>query len=251
DATMDIAVAREVYDHLLTMGKMLKLDDKDIARWKAKHDKLVAYRVNQDGTLAEWCDPAFLENYAHRHSSHLYPVFPGTEFLKPGADPKLLAATKVALDKRFATDTESAHGLIHIALMAARLHDTQKIAGNLDRFSRRNYVYGGLVTSHNPNRAIYNLDSVLSLPRLMAEMVVFSQPGRMELMPAMPAEYPAGKLTGICIHGGHKLDIEWKDGKLVSATLHAGKTAKLEIADATGAAKSLDVVAGRDYPLKP
>ncbi|HEX7261431.1 MAG TPA: glycoside hydrolase N-terminal domain-containing protein [Luteolibacter sp.] len=247
DATMDVAVAREVYDHLLKMGELLKLDPEDMAKWKAARDAMPAYRINADGALAEWCDPAFPDLYAHRHSSHLYPVFPGTEFLRPGADPALLKATQVALDKRFATDTDSAHGLIHIALMAARIHDTAKIAGNLDRFSRRNYVYGGLVTSHNPNHEIYNLDSILSLPRLMAEMVAFSQPGRLELLPALPPQYPAGKLSGIRIHGGHKLDVTWKDGKLAAATLHAGKDGKLTIVSGSST-KTLEIKAGRDYP---
>lgn len=249
DPTMDVAVAREVFSHLITMGKLFKLDAKDIAKWQSMYDRLPAYRINNDGALAEWCDPAFPDNYNHRHSSHLYPVFPGTEFLQPGADPALVKATKVALDRRFKTDTESAHGLIHVALMAARLHDPDKIAVNLDRFSRRNYVYTGLSTSHNPNHSIYNLDSVISLPRLMAEMVVFSQPGRIELLPALPVTYPAGKLTGIRIHGGHALDVEWKDGKFVSATLHAGKhNGTLEVVSGNSQ-RTIELKAGKDYPL--
>jgi hypothetical protein len=248
DPTMDVAVAREVFSHLVSMGTLLKLDEKDITQWKAMLGRLPDYRINQDGALAEWCDPDFPDNYAHRHSSHLYPVFPGTEFLQSGADPALVKAAQVALDKRFKTDTDSAHGLVHVALMAARLHDSGKIAVNLERFSKRNYVYAGLSTSHNPNRDIYNLDSVLSLQRLMAEMVVFSQPGRIELLPALPPAYPAGKLTGIRIQGGHTLDIAWRDGKLVAATLHAGKTGALEVLSG-GTMRTLNLKSGRDYQL--
>jgi alpha-L-fucosidase 2 len=248
DPAMDIAVAREVFSHLVTMGKQLKLDDKDIAKWQDFHDKMPPYRINSDGALAEWNDPAFPDNYNHRHNSHLYPVFPGTEFLQPGADPKLLQATQVALDKRFATDTTSAHGLVHVAMMAARLHDTKKVAASLDRFSRRHYVYGGLVTSHDPNHSIYNLDSVLSLPRLLVEMFAFSQPGRLELVPACPADFPAGKLAGIRIHGGHKLDVEWKDGKLVAATLRAGWNETL-IVVCQGVTKTLKLKSGESRDL--
>lgn len=250
DPAMDIAIAREVFSHLVTMGKLLKLDEKDISKWQDYHDKMVPYRINQDGALAEWCDPAFADNYNHRHNSHLYPVFPGTEFLQSGTDPKWLKATQVALDKRFVADTTSAHGLVHVALMAARLHDTQKVAVSLDRFSRRNYVYGGLVTSHDPNHNIYNLDSVLSLPRLLVEMMAFSEPGRLELMPACPADFPAGKLSGIRIHGGHKLDVAWKDGKLVSATLHAGKAETLTVVCA-GVEKQVELKAGETCDLAP
>ena len=248
DPTMDVAVAREVFSHLVTMGRLFQLDEKDIVKWQSLRDRLPAYRINRDGALAEWCDAAFPDRYSHRHSSHLYPVFPGTEFLKPGADPALVQAARVALDLRFKTDTEAAHGLIHIALMAARLHDPDKIALNLERFSKRNYIYAGLSTSHDPNHEVYNLDSVLSLPRLMAEMVVFSQPGRIEFLPALPANFPAGKLAGLRIHGGHKLDIAWRGGKLVAATLRAGKDGIIEVKSGA-TSRTLDLKAGRDYPL--
>ena len=73
--------------------------------------------------LAEWVDPAYPDIYNHRHNSHLYPVFRGLTWL--GRMPILhyRRRLKVALDKRFGFDTSSAHGLIHLALQAARLGD--------------------------------------------------------------------------------------------------------------------------------
>jgi hypothetical protein len=194
-----------------------------MAKWKECHDNLVPYRINADGALAEWIPANYADNYSHRHSSHLYAIFPGTEFLQPNTDPKLLQAARVALAKRYKYDTESAHGLIHIAMMAARLHDSQIPITNLNRFAKRNYVYSGLVTSHNPEHDIYNLDAVLSLQRLLSEMLVFSEPGRVEFLPACSAAFPLGKLSGLRIHGGHKMDISWLAGKLESAVIYAGK----------------------------
>ncbi|MBO9619843.1 MAG: glycoside hydrolase N-terminal domain-containing protein [Niabella sp.] len=223
DCTIDIAVAREVFEHLLTLGKMFGINKEDMERWQQYHDQILPYRINADGALAEWAPANYPDNYAHRHNSHLYPVFPGTEFLQPGADPALLQAARVALGKRFKFDTESAHGLIHISLMAARLHDAEKVMDNLNRFAHRKYVYDGLVTSHNPNHAIYNLDAALSLPRLLSESLVFSQPGKIELLPACAANFPDGKLSGIRVHGGHKLTIAWANGKLKEAILYPGR----------------------------
>lgn len=246
DASMDIAVAREVFEHLLQMGKQFKLDKTEMAKWKQYHDQLVPYRINNEGALAEWIPEAYADSYAHRHNSHLYPVFPGKEFFQPGADPALLQAAKVALNKRFKFDTESAHGLIHVALMAARLHDNEKVITNLNRFAQRNYVYTGLVTSHNPDHAIYNLDAVLSLQRLLADMLVFSQPGRIELLPACMKEFPSGKLLGVRIHGGHKLDIQWANGKLIAATVYAGKNDSCVFVY-NGNEKSIRLKAGQQY----
>ncbi len=246
DATVDIAVAREVFDHLLQLGKMFKLAKADMEKWKYYYDHLIPYRINKEGALAEWIPENAADNYSHRHNSHLYPIFPGTEFLQANSNPKFLQAARVALEKRFKYDTESAHGLIHVALMAARLHDTQKVQVNLDRFSRRDYVYDGLVTSHNPNHAIYNLDAVLSLQRLLSDLLVFSQPGRIELLPACPKDFPKGKLAGVRIHGGHKLDIEWAEGKLLSATIHAGKNDDCKIIFGTKS-KTIELKAGKKY----
>jgi len=247
---MDVSVAREVFDTLIQMGRQFKLDGAEIAKWQSYRDKLPAYRINEDGALAEWIDPRNKDLYEHRHSSHLYPVFPGTEMLQPGADPALLKAAQVALDRRFMTDTTSAHGLIHVALIATRLHDVEKVRTNLDRFSRRNYVYAGLMTSHEPNHNIYNLDSALSLPRLLMEMLVFTDAGRIELMPAWPRDFPDGHITGIRVWNGHKLDLVWAAGKLVFATLHPVRDDTCEIRYGV-ITKSVNLKAGKPLQFTP
>lgn len=224
DTTFDVAVAKEVFTILIELGTQFGAEEKEIQKWESVRAKLLPYRINGDGAFAEWVPTCYPDNYNHRHNSHLYPVFPGMELLQPGADPALLKAVQVAMDKRFMFDTDSAHGLIHLALMATRLNDVEKVRINLDRFARRKYFFPSMMTSHNPNHSIYNLDSVLSIQRLLMEMVVFSRPGHIELMPAWPREYPDGSLEGVLVRGGHKIDISWAGGKLKSATLHAGSS---------------------------
>ena len=186
DATMDVAIAREVFTFLCDMGRRFHASSAEMERWNAILQKLPAYRINNDGALAEWVDPAYPDIYNHRHNSHLYPVFPGIDLVGPDADPALQKAAKVALDKRFGFDTSSAHGLIHLALQAARLGDADKVRQNIERFSKRNYLYDGLITSHEPGRAIFNLDAILSFPRLLMEMLVFTKSGYIEFLPAWP-----------------------------------------------------------------
>ena len=245
DTTFDIAVAREVFQILIELGETFDLDQQKIASWKDFRRNLVAYRINKDGALAEWVPEEYEDNYNHRHNSHLYPIYPGMEFLSPESDPALLQAAGVALDKRFNHETGSAHGLIHVALMAARLHDVDKVRKNLDLFARRDYHYSSLVTSHDPGHH-YNLDASLSLPRLLMEMLVFSRPGHIELMPGWPTEYQEGSITGILIRGGHKIDISWSDGTLNSAVLHSGHDDRTIIKYGKGT-KSLDLRAGKTY----
>ena len=60
-------------------------------------------------------------------------------------------------------------------------------------------------------------------------MLVYTEPGKIELLPAWPEEYADGKLTGIRLYGGHLLNLEWKNGKLIKANIQAGKNETLQI----------------------
>jgi len=249
DATMDVAIVREVFTFLCRIGKEFHARPEDIQKWAFYLDKLPSYRINEDGALAEWVDEKYLDIYNHRHNSHLYPVFPGTELVGSDVDTTLQKAAAVALDKRFAFDTSSAHGLIHVALQAARLKDPNKVRQNLDRFSKREYLYDGLVTSHEPAHGIYNLDAILSFPRLLMEMLVFTQSGQIDLLPAWLEDYPDGTIKGMKIYGGHTLDMNWKSGNLVSLTIHGGSDEMLECSY-RGNKKQIQLKKNRTYRWK-
>lgn len=221
DATMDIAVAREVFTILLSLGRKYNEKSLLIEKWEGYLKHLPYYRINSDGALAEWVDKDYADIYEHRHSSHMYPIFPGTELLATDIKPELRNSIKVAFDKRFAFDTSSAHGLIHLALQATRMKDKEKVGQLLDRFSKREYLYKSLITSHEPNKQIYNLDAVLSFPRLLMEMLVYTQPGILELLPAWPEKYPQGCVKGMRIYGGHTIDMEWGNGEFKNMIIYA------------------------------
>ena len=148
-----------------------------------------------------------------------------------------------------AFDTTSAHGLIHLALQAVRLRRLDIVLANIDRFSRRGYLYGSLVTSHEPNHQIYNLDAILSFPRLLMEMLAFTKKGYLEIMPAWPAVYPDGSLKGMRIYGGHTLDLTWKEAKLESLKIYAVADEKL-VMKCDGKQYQVQLVKGTCYQWK-
>lgn len=249
DATMDVAIAREVFTLLCQMGEEFHAQPEDMRKWTSYLEKLPLYRINDDGALAEWIDKRYADIYNHRHTSHLYPIFPGTELVGADADLSLQKAAGIALDKRLAFDTSSAHGLIHLALQATRLKDVDKVVRNLERFSKRQYVYDGLITSHEPHHGIYNLDAALSFPRLLMEMLVFTQPGQIEILPAWPKSYPDGTIRGMKIYGGHTLDMSWKNGKLESLVIRGGSDEMLECSY-QGIKKQIQLKYNRTYHWK-
>jgi len=248
DCTFDLAAAREVFRILIELGGQFKLDEKKIVKWRNYRRKIAPYRVNRHGALAEWAPEKYGEYYKHRHLSHLIMVYPWWEFSLPGADAKLTEAAGAALDKRFSFDARETHGLMHVALMAARLKDVEKVRTNLHRLASRKYFYNNMASSCRPGQKINNLDASLSLPRLLMEMLVFSRPGHIELLPAWPKEYPDGSISGVLIRGGHKIDLTWSDGKLVSASIRAGRDDSVTIIHGS-VRKSFEFRSGKSYRL--
>lgn len=204
DATCEIAICREVLTNLLAACDELGTEAENTPRWRALLDSLPPYRVNADGALAEWASPGLGDRYSHRHSSHLYPVYPSLE-VSPERTPELLAAAKEAMARRLAAGlgNKSAHGLMHAALLAARLRSGQGVWRMLDLFARESFLNTSLITCHNGGLRIYNLDATLSLPAVLMKMLIHSEPGRLVLLPAVPAEaLPRGTLRGVRARGG-------------------------------------------------
>ena len=105
NATMDISVCREVLTNLIQASEILGSDSGDISKWKAMLDKMPPYLVETDGTLKEWAWPTLEEHYSHRHVSHLYGVWPGSE-IEPDGTPEL-ACSAVIANRRRTFDTMS------------------------------------------------------------------------------------------------------------------------------------------------
>jgi hypothetical protein len=246
DCTHDITVAREVFRILIELGEQFELDEAKIAKWRNFREKLVPYRINEDGALAEWIPKRYKDMYNHRHTSHLLGIYPWWELSWPDADPKLREAAHVALRKRFEFKSKDAHGQMYVSLMATRLKDVGMVRAGLDRMAKEIHYFNNMATSHGRSSRNFILDASLSFPRLLMEMLVFSRPGHIELLPTWPEDYPDGSITGVLVRGGHKLDLTWADGKVVSAILHTGHDDIATISHGD-VKKSFEFKAGQNY----
>ena len=122
NASMDIAVCREVLANLIYASETLGTDADSVPKWKAMLAKLPPYMLEPDGTLKEWAWPTLQERYSHRHISHLYGAWPGDE-IDPDRTPQLARAAMMA-DRRRVPERLAAHGRCHRALVGARLKDS-------------------------------------------------------------------------------------------------------------------------------
>lgn len=205
NAVMDISVCREVFTHLIAASRTLDVNAAEIPKWEAILAKLPPYLIDSDGSLKEWAWPTLEEGVSldHRHDSHLYAVWPGDE-ITPDTTPALARAAWLAARKR-AQGNASAHGILHRALAAARLRDPYLVNLDLKEIIEQGYVNPSLTTLHNPY-AYPAPDPQGALPTLMMEMLVYSRPGIIGLLPALPASLSEGTARGILCRTEARID---------------------------------------------
>jgi len=210
NSTMDIAVAKEVLANLVAACEDLKIEKEGVARWKAMLAKMPPYRINEQGELSEWGLPGHKEHYRHRHHSHLYPVFQSHE-LTPEGTPELWKAAQAMVTKKINSNGEqSSFGRMQAGLSAAYLRMPEEAYGRLAIMATKRSMYASLITSHEPNGGIFNTDGNGSIPELMNSLLLFSWPGKLDLLPALPEALPKGSLSGILARGQIKINrLEW------------------------------------------
>jgi alpha-L-fucosidase 2 len=194
NAAMDIAVCREVFTHLIAASEILGIESNSVPRWKAILTDLPPYLTDSDGALKEWEWPDIQEALDHRHVSHLYGVWPSDE-ITPDGTPELARAAWLAARKR-GQGNASAHGLLHRSLAAARLKDSDLVNFDLKQLLEQGYVNPSLTTMHNPY-ALPSPDPQGGIPTLIMEMLVYSRPGVIGPLPAVPASLTKGSIKGI------------------------------------------------------
>jgi len=218
NADMDIMVCREVLTHLIEAAEILGTDADSVPKWKAMLAKMPPYLLDSDGALKEWAWPMLTERQDHRHVSHLYGVWPGDE-IDPDRTPQLAKAAWLA-DRKRAQENASAHGLSHRGLAAARLKDDYLVYFELKQFLEQGYVGPVLTTCHNPYQP-FMPDAQGAMTTLMMEMLVYSRPGVIELLPAVPEYLGKGSIKGMLARTFTKVDdLSWNmAAKTVDVTL--------------------------------
>jgi len=237
DATMDVAVTRDLLTSLVRINAELGLDDPDLARWQALLNALPAYRV-ADGMLAEWCRPDLADQPAHRHVSHLWPLWYEPDPLIT-EDPALRAAAVATVRGRLAwwagdESGEMAFGLAQLGLAAAALGLADEAYAAVELMAGR-YWRPNLVPTHNRGE-LFNVDIAGGLPAVIAAMLVRCAHGRLDLLPALPAAWPRGRVTGLAARDAVEIrELSWEPGH-VRAVLRFTYDTRLTIGGPPGTA---------------
>ncbi|MEJ2544182.1 MAG: glycoside hydrolase N-terminal domain-containing protein [Calditrichaceae bacterium] len=204
NATMDISVCREVLSNLVEACELLGIEADHIPVWKAILAKLPPYLIEPDGTLKEWAWPDLEERYNHRHISQGYGAWPGDE-IDPDRTPQLAKALVIANRKRV-HERLAAHSQCQRALIGARLKDNYMVDSELRQLLEQGFVGTTLLCPHDPYANMRIADAQGGIPAIMMEMLAYSRPGEIEVLPALPPSLVKGTINGMLLRTCARLD---------------------------------------------
>ncbi|MGO4700748.1 glycosyl hydrolase family 95 catalytic domain-containing protein [Dyella sp. 2RAB6] len=194
----------------------------------AMQAKLYLPRISSEsGGLEEWMSPQDLGEPGHRHLSPLIGFFPGDRITHDHSPPALIDGVTRLLEARGMTSYGWA--CAWRAICWARLKNSERayqlILSNLAPWQLRgNGTAMNLfdIYQTTPHSGIFQIDANFGTPTAMLEMLLYSRPGWIELLPALPAAWSAeGEVIGIGARNGFVVDMRWKDGVVTRATLRS------------------------------
>ncbi len=234
NATMDVAASKELLGNLITASKKLGKNKEKIALWQNMLKKMPEYMINEDGIIKEWLTPKLKNNDHHRHCSQLYPLFDGMG--KEIADsPELQSAFKKSvqykLDVHWTNNPRGfmSFGLVQLGQTAASLKEGEMSYECLTYLVNRFWL-NNLASMHN-HKSLFNMDISGGMPDVIIKMLASSEPGKVQLLPALPKAWPEGTIEGVLCRGQIEVkSLQWSQGQVLAKLVSAKKqTVTLEM----------------------
>ena len=248
----DHQVIYNLFTNTLDAADVLAISNPTITKIKTIRAQLPPPTIGSDGRLMEWMQPFAETEPTHRHVSHLFALYPGNQ-ITYRKTPTLVQAARKSLEVR--GDGGNGWSLAWKISFWARLHDgdralnllnnlLQPIDPNRSSESSLGGSYANLFCVCPP----FQIDGNFGGTAAIAELLLQSHEGVIELLPALPARWKDGHVEGLCARGGFDVSLNWKNGKLVSGALLSKTGGKCAVTYG-GKEIVLNTVKGKRYNL--
>ena len=239
----------DLFNNTVQAADDLGVDKEFRDKIASMRDKLAVPGIGSWGQLLEWMNEKKGEKVLdtpddhHRHTSHLFAVYPGNQ-ISIAKTPALAKAAEVSLKAR--GDVGDVREWSHAwrCALYARLHEGNAAEGQIREF------FGTTCMNLFGNHPPMQLDGNFGITAAIAEMLLQSHEDEIWLLPALPLVWPSGSVEGLRARGGFEVAMSWKDGSLVEVTILSKAGGNCTVAY-NGKKALLDLSPGGSRTLKP